>query len=68
MEGYNWSHSNQVVTLFSAPNYCYRCSNKASIMEIDENLNKNFIQFDPSIKSESSQKILNSNIKKIQYF
>jgi hypothetical protein len=33
MEGFNWSHENAVVTLFSAPNYCYRCGNQAAIME-----------------------------------
>lgn len=37
MEGYNWSHERNVVTIFSAPNYCYRCGNQAAIMEIDEN-------------------------------
>lgn len=36
------------MTLFSAPNYCYRCSNMAGIMEIDENLNTNIQQFDPN--------------------
>ncbi|CAN0472837.1 unnamed protein product [Ascophyllum nodosum] len=45
---YNWSHGMNVVTIFSAPNYCYRCGNQAAIMEIDEHLTKNFLQFDPA--------------------
>lgn len=44
MEGYNWSHNRNVVTIFSAPNYCYRCGNQAGIMELDDNLNYNFLQ------------------------
>lgn len=40
MEGYNWSHEQQVVTIFSAPNYCYRCGNQAAIMEIDEKVGR----------------------------
>ena len=50
MEGYNWSHDKNVVTIFSAPNYCYRCGNQAAIMEIDEKMGKNFLQFDPAPK------------------
>ncbi|KAK2197781.1 bifunctional Metallo-dependent phosphatase-like/Serine-threonine-specific protein phosphatase-bis(5-nucleosyl)-tetraphosphatase/Calcineurin-like phosphoesterase domain [Babesia duncani] len=38
MEGYHWSQDRNVVTVFSAPNYCYRCQNQAAILEIDENL------------------------------
>lgn len=38
MEGFNWCHERNVVTIFSAPNYCYRCGNQAAIMELDDNL------------------------------
>lgn len=38
MEGYSWGQDRNVVTIFSAPNYCYRCGNQAAIMEIDEKL------------------------------
>ncbi len=48
MNGYNWVHDRKVCTIFSAPNYCYRCGNQAAIMEIDENNKQIFLQFDPS--------------------
>ncbi|KAF4689540.1 serine threonine-protein phosphatase [Perkinsus olseni] len=48
MEGYNWSHEKNVVTIFSAPNYCYRCGNQAAVMELDENMKYTFLQFDPA--------------------
>lgn len=48
MKGYNWSHDNLVCTLFSAPNYCYRCGNQAGIMEVNENFTYNIQQFDPN--------------------
>ncbi|KAF9341264.1 Serine/threonine-protein phosphatase PP2A catalytic subunit [Linnemannia elongata] len=48
MEGYNWCQDRNVVTIFSAPNYCYRCGNQAAIMEIDEHLKYTFLQFDPA--------------------
>jgi len=50
MEGYNWCQDHNVVTIFSAPNYCYRCGNQAAIMEIDEKMQQHFIQFDPAPK------------------
>lgn len=35
INGFNWNHNQKVVTIFSAPNYCYRCGNEAAIMEVD---------------------------------
>jgi len=36
MEGYQWTHDSNILTLFSAPNYSYRCGNRAAIMEVPE--------------------------------
>merc|ERR1712203_442704 len=53
MEGYNWCHDRNVVTIFSALNYCYRCGNQAAVMEIDEHLKYTFLQFDaPPVQKE----------------
>eukprot|EP00043_Microstomoeca_roanoka_P000196 m.27149 g.27149 ORF g.27149 m.27149 type:complete len:307 (-) comp10179_c0_seq1:128-1048(-) len=57
MEGYNWSHDRHVVTIFSAPNYCYRCGNQGGILELDDLLNYTFLQYDPAPRPEGFHKM-----------
>ena len=50
MDGYNYAHKQKCVTVFSAPNYCYRCGNKASVLEVNDNLEYFYQKYDPSPK------------------
>jgi len=60
MEGFSWIHDQRVVTIFSAPNYCYRCGNQAAIMVLDENMQSQFIQFDtaPKVQGDLPNQVL----------
>ena len=46
-DGYQSIHDNHVTTIFSAPNYCYRCGNQAALIEVDEHMKQTYMQFDP---------------------
>lgn len=42
----------QLATVWSAPNYCYRCGNMASILTIRENGEKDFTVYGPAEENE----------------
>ncbi|KAL1920138.1 uncharacterized protein VTP21DRAFT_1284 [Calcarisporiella thermophila] len=69
MEGYQELYDRSLSTVWSAPNYCYRCGNKASILEVGENGERHFNVFDaaPENEHDGPSQQLGEN-KEIQYF
>lgn len=55
-EGFQfWFKAKNLVTIWSAPNYCYRCNNVASIMKVSDKLEKEFFIFQAVPESSKSE-------------
>eukprot|EP00035_Acanthoeca_spectabilis_P010789 m.190415 g.190415 ORF g.190415 m.190415 type:complete len:304 (+) comp15129_c0_seq2:5043-5954(+) len=52
MEGYKWHFGGGVLTVWSAPNYCYRCGNVAAIFEYKGGMQHDFKFFSAAPDSE----------------
>jgi len=65
MDGFKyWFKDQNLVTVWSAPNYCYRCGNVASILNVTDNLDRSFDIF--HAVSESSRAVPYRNV--VPYF
>lgn len=45
-EGYKYHLDNQVLTVYSAPNYCYSCANRGGIAKINKELKVSIITYE----------------------
>jgi len=67
-DGYKYFFDKQVVTVWSAPNFCYRCGNVGCIMELDKNLSAQFKIFRESEEPERITAPHSQTWKHVQYF
>ncbi|TCD64608.1 Serine/threonine-protein phosphatase 6 catalytic subunit [Steccherinum ochraceum] len=51
-EGYKYMFDDSLVTVWSAPNYCYRCGNLASILTVKENGEREFKVYEAAEENE----------------
>ncbi|CAG8504309.1 11097_t:CDS:2 [Paraglomus brasilianum] len=70
MEGYQVLYDDRLSTVWSAPNYCYRCGNMASILEVGVNGERFFNVFDaaPENDRESSRPMASERLENVLYF
>jgi serine/threonine-protein phosphatase 6 catalytic subunit len=51
-EGYKYMFDEALATVWSAPNYCYRCGNMAAILIVQENGTRSFTVYGPAEENE----------------
>jgi serine/threonine-protein phosphatase 6 catalytic subunit len=67
-EGYKYMFDDQLVTVWSAPNYCYRCGNMASILTIREDGSRDFTVYDAAPENERDKGMQTKKMNTMPYF
>ncbi|KAG8852593.1 Serine/threonine-protein phosphatase 6 catalytic subunit [Tulasnella sp. 330] len=55
-EGYKYMFDERLVTVWSAPNYCYRCGNLASILNLGDDGSRKFTVFNAAPENEHDRR------------
>jgi len=63
-EGYKLHFDDLLVTVWSAPNYCYRCGNSASIMQVDADGKTSFKVYEAAMENSTDNK--NPALRRLQ--
>ncbi|ANB14422.1 phosphoprotein phosphatase PP4 catalytic subunit PPH3 [Sugiyamaella lignohabitans] len=68
LEGYKEMFDNQLVTVWSAPNYCYRCGNVAAILNIDDNYERRYSIFHAQEADQGTGQVVPTKRPVAEYF
>lgn len=69
MEGYKEMFDGGLVTVWSAPNYCYRCGNVAAVLRINDDMNKEYTIFEAvQARDSGGNLILPTKKPQMDYF
>ncbi|KIM89725.1 hypothetical protein PILCRDRAFT_812523 [Piloderma croceum F 1598] len=67
-EGYKHMFDEALVTVWSAPNYCYRCGNLASIMTVKEDGSRSFTVYEAAEENERDKGMAIRKMGTMPYF
>ena len=68
MEGFKWHFNEEVLTVWSAPNYCYRCGNVAAIFEYEGSKSDPRYQFKLFTEAPAAKRGVPSRPAPLEYF
>lgn len=68
LEGYKEMYNESLVTVWSAPNYCYRCGNVAAILRIEDDLSRHYTVFEAQVSELEGSKVMPMKRPVAEYF